>query len=34
VLGVEALAVDVEIDISNGLPSFTTVRTLRPYGRE
>ena len=25
VLGVEALAVDVEIDISNGLPSFTTV---------
>lgn len=25
VLGVEALAVDVEIDIANGLPSFTTV---------
>ncbi len=25
VLGVDALAVDVEIDISNGLPSFTTV---------
>jgi magnesium chelatase family protein len=25
VLGVEALAVDVEIDITNGLPSFTTV---------
>ncbi len=25
VLGVEALAVDVEVDITNGLPSFTTV---------
>jgi magnesium chelatase family protein len=25
VLGVEALAVDVEIDITNGMPSFTTV---------
>src|ERR1043165_7776861 len=25
VLGVEAFAVDVEIDIANGLPSFTTV---------
>lgn len=25
VLGVDALAIDVEVDISNGLPSFTTV---------
>ena len=25
VLGVDALGVDVEIDIANGLPSFTTV---------